>query len=148
MNFLVRVYQYSRVLIGQLKILLVLGNWTQLNFQNWLWNLESSTEFNCVGNDAWAPLIRPAQIPGLKLSLRPICFLGSKFWVYSFLLEYFLRRPFLWSRLTRYRQTLFGGGSKVFELCVYAPLFSNFDQCPVNFIGHLDTEITLFSMQF
>ena len=43
---------------------------------------------------------------------------------------------------------LFGGGSKVFELCFYAPLFSSFDLCPVNFIGHSDTEITLFSMQF
>ena len=37
---------------------------------------------------------------------------------------------------------------KVFGLCVSMALFSNFDLCPVNFIGHLDTEITLFSIQF
>ena len=37
---------------------------------------------------------------------------------------------------------------KVFELCVSMALFSKFDLCPVNFIGHLDTEITLFSIQF
>ena len=37
---------------------------------------------------------------------------------------------------------------KVFGLCVSMALFSNFDLCPVNIIGHLDTEITLFSIQF
>ena len=37
---------------------------------------------------------------------------------------------------------------KGFGLCVSMALFLNFNLCPVNFIGHLDTEITLFSIQF
>ena len=36
MNFLVRVHQHSRILIGQLKIFLVYS-WTQLNFQSQFW---------------------------------------------------------------------------------------------------------------
>ena len=43
---------------------------------------------------------------------------------------------------------LFGDDSKMFGLCIYAPLFSNFEPCPVNLIGQLDTETTLFRMQF
>ena len=35
-----------------------------------------------------------------------------------------------------------------FGLCVYAPVFSNFDRCPVNFIGYSDNETMLFNMQF
>ena len=37
---------------------------------------------------------------------------------------------------------------KVFGLYHSIALFSNFDLFPVNFIGHLDTETTLFSIQF
>ena len=37
---------------------------------------------------------------------------------------------------------------KVFGLYLSIALFSNFDLFPVNFIGHLDTESSLFSIQF
>ena len=42
----------------------------------------------------------------------------------------------------------FAADVKVFRLYNSMALFSNFDLSPINFIGHLDTETTLFSTQF
>ena len=42
----------------------------------------------------------------------------------------------------------FGVDVKVFGLYHSIAPFSNFDLFPVNFMGHLDTEVTLFSIQF
>ena len=43
---------------------------------------------------------------------------------------------------------VFAVAVKVFRLYHSITVFSNLDLFPVNFIGHLDTEITLFSIQF